>query len=473
MLFPVILAGGSGTRLWPLSRSLYSKQFLALTSEQSLLQQTAARASELCDGPLMIVGNEDHRFLVAQQMQQLDQPCDIVLEPLAKNTAPAIAIAALHALSQHPEARIFVMPADHSLELDDTLKHAINRAYQLTEQNKIATFGIAPTKPETGYGYIQKGDVIDDLGFSVSRFVEKPDRATAEQYLQSGQYLWNSGMFVMAAQQYLDELAQHAPAMHQAARAAYAAAARDMDFIRIDATAYAQSASDSIDFAVMEKTQHAAVVSLDTTWNDIGSWSALWDELPKDENGNANFGDCVTLNSQNCLVHSGSRLVATLGMKNTVVVETKDAVLVADKSKVQDVKHIVEHLKAQGRSEHTLHREVHRPWGRYDSIDQAPGYLVKRITVLPHQKLSLQYHHHRAEHWVVVKGTATVHLNGETHTLQANQSIYIPTLAHHSLENQTDEDLEIIEVQTGEILSEDDIVRLDDRYGRSEGKSIR
>lgn len=467
-ILPVIMAGGSGTRLWPLSRTQYPKQFLKLSPDgYTLLQATLLRLKNLdCADPILIC-NEEHRFLAAEQMREIGVSAKIILEPEGKNTAPAITLAALYQTQQAQDSDtiMLVLAADHVITEQDKFEQSITQALELAKLDKLVTFGIVPTHAETGYGYIEKGD-SELNGFQVQRFVEKPDAATAQQYLESKKFLWNSGMFMFKADVYLNELQQHASDIEQACREAMKDTKADLDFIRIDKTAFAQCRSESIDYAVMEHAQNAVVIPLDANWNDVGSWSALWDIQAKDAQGNVLNGDVIAINSSNNYVHGENRLVSLLGVENLVVVETKDAILVADKSKVQDIKKIVETLKQQDRSEHYCHREVYRPWGKYDSIDHAERYQVKRITVKPGEKLSIQMHHHRSEHWIVVSGTAKIHKGKESFLLTENQSTYIPLGEIHALENPGKVPLELIEVQSGSYLGEDDIVRFEDLYGR-------
>ncbi len=468
MITPVIMAGGSGSRLWPLSRQLNPKQFLPLTGEGSMLQETLKRLEPLEHRAPLLICNEEHRFLVAEQVRQQGvSDARILLEPEGRNTAPAIAVAALQAIAEEPDALLLVLAADHLIRDVEKFHESIGHAQTLAEANHLVTFGIVPTHAETGYGYIQRGEELKDFGFQVKRFVEKPDSNTAEDYLATGGYYWNSGMFLFSAKRYLDELERFQPAMVEACRAALAGASQDLDFTRLDAEAFRACPSDSIDYAVMERTEQAAVVPLEAGWSDIGSWSALWDVKEHDAQGNACQGDVMLHDSHNLMVHADHRLVATVGVEDLVVVETKDAVLVAHKDRVQEVKKIVERLKREGRQEHINHREVYRPWGVYDSIDKGERYQVKCITVKPGAKLSVQMHHHRAEHWVVVSGTAKVTIGDKTQLVSENESTYIPIGQVHALENPGKIPLELIEVQSGSYLGEDDIIRFNDRYGRS------
>ena len=468
MLVPVILSGGAGTRLWPLSRELYPKQLLRLVAERTMLQETVARTEGLPGlAPPIVICNENHRFMVAEQLRELGTaPEAIVLEPQGRNTAPAAAIAAL-LVSGGADADpvLLVLPADHVITDVPAFQAAVAVGRVAAESGSLVTFCVVPDRAETGYGYIRR-DAGPGPAFSVAKFVEKPDSATARGYVESGEYYWNSGMFMFRASAYLAELGRYAPAMLAACRAALAAAGRDLDFLRLPAQEFASCPSDSIDYAVMEKTDRAVVVPLAAGWSDVGSWAALADALPRDAEGNVTAGDVLTEDSSGCYLHSTSRLVAAVGLRDHVVVETKDAVLVAPRDRVQDVKELVAELKARGRYETSLHREVYRPWGSYDSIDSGDRFQVKRLIVNPGATLSLQLHHHRAEHWVVVTGTAKVTRGDEVFTLSENESTYIPIGARHRIENPGKIPLHIIEVQSGTYLGEDDIVRFEDRYGR-------
>jgi len=473
MIHPVIMAGGTGSRLWPLSRQLNPKQFLKLTDDHmSMLQLTVARLDGMESADPLLICNEDHRFLAAEQMRQAGyNDARIILEPCGRNTAPAIALAALQLVKATDDSAddplMLVLAADHLIQDVAAFQQGIQKSIPLARQGKLVTFGIVPSHPETGYGYIEQGKELEDSCYSVDRFVEKPDLATAESYLASGDYLWNSGMFMFGARQYLSELEKHRPEILSICQAAVEDANEDLHFTRINETIFAECPEDSIDYAVMEKTQNAAVVALDAGWSDIGSWSALWDVSEKDGNGNSFMGDVIAHDTTSTLARSENRLIATVGVSDLVIIETKDALLVAHKDKVQDVKKIVEQLKSDGRNEHINHREVYRPWGVYDSIDSGERYQVKRITVKPGAKLSVQMHHHRAEHWIVVSGTAKVTNGEKTYLVTENQSTFIPVGQVHSLENPGVIDLELIEVQSGSYLGEDDIVRYEDRYGRS------
>lgn len=466
-LLPVLLCGGAGTRLWPLSRSQYPKQFLRLTGADSLLQDTVRRVLPLVgDSRLLAIANEDHRFLLAEQLHELGIAVDILLEPVARNTAPAIAAAAHWASRDGSTPLLLVLPSDHLIADCDAFARAVQAGVPLAAAGQLVTFGIVPDRPETGYGYIRRGPALG-AGFAIDRFVEKPDSATAQSYLESGDYYWNSGMFLFRADVYLHALASHRPEIDRAALAAVGRAVADLDFVRLDAAAFAASPSDSIDYAVMEQTRDGVVIPLDAGWNDIGAWDALCAVGPADPRGNRTQGDVLLQDTEDCYVRAEGRLVATVGVRDLVVVETGDAVLVADRAKAQEVKQIVARLKDSQRAESEFHTRVHRPWGAYEGIDQGERYQVKRITVKPGRSLSLQQHHHRAEHWVVVKGTARVTRGEEILLLAENESTYIPLGVVHRLENPGKIDLEIIEVQSGAYLGEDDIVRFEDHYGRA------
>ncbi|KZX56984.1 mannose-1-phosphate guanylyltransferase/mannose-6-phosphate isomerase [Halioglobus sp. HI00S01] len=469
MLTPVLLSGGVGSRLWPVSREAHPKQFQPLAGELSMLQETLRRTSGLEATAPLVVCNEDHRFMVAEQLRQVDlRASALILEPAGRNTAPAVALAALRAVQDDPEALLLVLPADHVIQNVAAFSAAVSHAIPLAQQGRLMTFGVVPASPETGYGYIKCGDALGDELYDLERFVEKPDLDTAKTYVESGSYLWNSGMFLLRADAYLAELGEHNPAMRTACEQAMASAATDMDFVRPDAEAFAACPSDSIDYAVMENTRLGGVVSLDCGWSDVGAWSALWDVHPGDERGNVVQGDVMIDNCDNSYFRSESRLVAATGVENLVVVETADAVLVAEREKVQDVKNIVARLKTEGRPEHSLHQCVYRPWGCYESLIVSDRFQVKRITVNPGERLSLQLHHHRAEHWIVVSGTAEVTCEDKVFMLGEDESTYIPLGHKHRLANPGRIPLELIEVQTGTYLGEDDIVRFDDQYGRSE-----
>lgn len=465
-MIPVIMAGGSGTRLWPLSRTQYPKQFLPLNGDQTMLQQTVTRLGAV--EQVNLICNEEHRFLAAEQMRLIDQSCSIFLEPVGRNTAPAIALAAIDAVKKgQGDECLLVLAADHVIENEAAFQQVIAKAEPLAREGMLVTFGIVPGHPETGYGYIKAGNALsENTAFVIDQFVEKPDLTTAEQYLEEGGYYWNSGMFMFRADRFLEELKAFRPDILEACEKAMASTAADMDFIRVDKEAFMACADESVDYAVMERTESAVVVPLDAGWNDVGSWSALWDIKKKDEAGNVIEGDVIAKSTRDSFIYAPDKLVSTLGVENLVIVDTPDALLVADKSQIQDVKKIVADIKSSGRNESFQHREVYRPWGKYDSIDMGERYQVKRITVKPGAKLSLQKHHHRAEHWIVVSGTASVTRGDETFLVSENQSTYIPLGEVHCLKNPGKVDLELIEIQSGSYLGEDDIVRLEDDYGR-------
>ena len=470
---PIILAGGTGSRLWPKSRVAMPKQFLSLTSNDSMLQDTINRLAGSGTTPPMIICNEAHRFLVAEQLRQQDlSHSGILLEPVGRNTAPAIALAALKATESDDDPILLILAADHLIQNQAAFHTGLARAQQLAEQGKLVTFGIVPEMPHTGYGYIKSGASLSNnglnVGFEVAAFVEKPDLATAEDYVATGDYFWNSGMFMFKASVYLNALAQYAPEILKVCEQSLASQTQDMDFTRVDAELFATCPDDSIDYAVMEHTQDAAMVPLDAKWSDVGSWSSLWETAEKDAQGNACVGDVMLHDTTNSYINAEGKLVSVIGLDNIVVVETKDAVMVAHKDKVQDIKHVVNELKAQKRPEFEFHREVFRPWGSYDSIDNGRRFQVKRISVKPGEKLSVQMHHHRAEHWIVVSGTANVTIGDKTKIVSENESTYIPIGEVHALENPGKIPLELIEVQSGSYLGEDDIVRFSDRYGRSD-----
>lgn len=481
MIYPVILSGGTGSRLWPVSREHYPKQFLSLNKPGvSLLQETALRLSNLADtGKPLIVCNDQHRFLVAEQLHQSGISAQILLEPCARNTAPALALAALLAVESDPEAELLSMPADHVINDEHSFATAINQGRGLAQQGKLVTFGISPGSAHTGYGYIKCGHKSGD-GFAVSAFVEKPDIQRAQAYLKSGEYLWNSGIFLFKANAYLAALGQYAPDILECCERAFSSGHKDLDFLRIESETFAQCRSESIDYAVMEHTKEAMVVPMDPGWSDIGAWDAVYDLKAEGVDGNALQGDVIIENTRNSLIHSESRLVAAVGLDNLVIVETADAVLVADRDDAQSTKQIVKALNAAGRKETQLHQTAYRPWGRYKTLVLTDSFQVKEIVVNPGAKLSLQMHHHRAEHWVVVKGTAKV-TQGDTHgdfdnlksfLLSEDESTYIPLGTSHRLENPGVIPLHLIEVQTGSYLGEDDIVRFDDVYGRPREGSL-
>ncbi len=475
MIIPVVLSGGSGTRLWPLSRELYPKQLLPLASEATMLQDTVLRFSDVeAVGDPVIVCNNAHRFLVAEQLRKIDvSPRAILLEPAGRNTAPAVAAAAFAILADDDDstdlrdAVMLVLPADHVIADVEAFRAAVTAGAAQARAGNLVTFGIVPESPHTGYGYIRKGAAAGDGGFSVDEFVEKPDAATAQTYLDSGDYYWNSGMFMFRVSRYLDELGRHEPAIVEATRAAVSEAREDLDFVRLGEESFANSPNISIDYAVMEKTDKAVVVPLDAGWNDVGTWSSLHHASARDDDNNVKIGDILVEDTHNCYLHASSRMIATVGLDNHVVIETADAVLVAPMGRDQDVKKLVDKLRTEDRGEAALHREVFRPWGSYDSIDMGPRYQVKRLSVKPGATLSLQMHHHRAEHWIVVKGTAKITRGDEEFLLTENQSTYIPLGTMHRISNPGTVPLDIIEVQSGSYLGEDDIVRFEDTYGRA------
>ena len=488
-LHPVILAGGSGTRLWPLSREYYPKQFLGLSGERSMVQDTVCRLDGLAPvAPPIIVCNEVHRFLVAEQMRELGRRSPaIILESEGRNTAPALALAALYLTSEQDGADaddpvMLAMPADHVIRDVATFQSVVRQGADLAEKGALVTFGIVPTSAATGYGYIREGEAVgrSETSFRLAAFVEKPDLATAQSMVESGDYLWNSGIFMMRASVWLEALERHSPEIARACRSAHAAGIPDGEFYRPDAELFASCPSDSIDYAVMEKVAgpaarsdeaEAFVLPMDAGWSDVGAWSALWEDGAHDDQGNVVQGDVYARSVRNSLLIGKHRLLAAVGLEDLIVVETSDAVLVANKENVQDVKGLVAELRSEGRQEHENHRKVHRPWGSYETVDSGPGFQVKRLTVNPGAALSLQMHHRRAEHWVVVKGTARVTRADEQFLLRQNESAYVPVGVHHRLENPEASPLEIIEVQSGEYLGEDDIVRFDDRYNRHQNEA--
>ena len=468
MLTPVLLSGGVGSRLWPVSREAHHNQIQPLAGELSILQETLKRNCCLDESAPVVVCNEEHLFMVAEQLRQVDLDAGaLILEPVGRNTAPAVALAALYAVAEDPDALLLVLPADHVIQDVPAFVDAVGKAVPMAQQGRMMTFGVVPTSPETGYGYIKCGKSLAGDLFDLVSFVEKPDAATASAYLESGSYLWNSGMFLLGAAVYLEELGKHAPDILECCRGAMDSANRDMDFIRPEPAIFDSCPSDSIDYAVMENTERGGVVSLDCGWSDVGAWSALWDVAERDDLGNASRGDVILDNCKDSYFYSDSRLVAATGVDGLVVVETADAVLVEDRDKVQDVKRIVNRLKEQDRPEVSLHRRVYRPWGSYESLVTAERFQVKRIIVDPGQRLSLQMHHHRAEHWIVVSGTAEVTCDDKTFMLGEDESTYIPLGNRHRLANPGRIPLELIEVQSGTYLGEDDIVRFDDEYGRN------
>jgi mannose-1-phosphate guanylyltransferase len=458
----VVLAGGSGSRLWPMSRALHPKQFLALHGKDSMLQATVNRLADLDVESSVTICNEEHRFFVAEQLRAIDKMGSIVLEPAGRNTAPAIALAALVSKG---DPLLLVLAADHVIQDQQAFTQSVTDAIPLAESGKLVTFGIVPSEPHVGYGYIKRGQ-SQDCGYIVDEFVEKPSPEVAQEYVNSGGYYWNSGMFLFKASRYLEELQKFRPDIYDVCKLSMTDAKSDLDFLRVNKTIFEACPSESVDYAVMERTADAVVVPMDAGWTDVGSWSSLWDISAKDVNGNTTHGDVMLHDVNNSYVRTDGRLVAAIGVDDLIIVATKDVLMIAHKSSVQDVKVITEKLKSKLRSEWEMHREVYRPWGKYDSIDMGDRYQVKRITVKPGAKLSVQMHHHRAEHWVVVSGTARVTNGDKTFLLSENESTYIPIGVVHALENPGKVELELIEVQSGSYLGEDDIVRFEDNYGR-------
>ena len=467
MLIPVLLCGGVGSRLWPVSREAYPKQFLPLVSELSMLQDTLARTEALDSAAPMVICNDEHRFVVAEQLRHRKvTPAAIILEPEGRNTAPAVALAALRAVATAEDAVLLVLPADHVIRDPEAFVRAVRYGQEAAASGALMTFGVVPDAPETGYGYLRLGAKTGEHLFALDSFVEKPDEATAKSYLAGGDYYWNSGMFLLSAAAYLEELTAHAPAIAQACRAAMDGASADLDFLRPQRDAFLNCPADSIDYAVMEKTRRGGVIPLDCGWSDVGAWSTLWQVSERDDQGNVAIGDVLIEDCRDSYLRSESRLLAATGVDKLIVVETPDAVLVADRDKVQNVKAIVNRLKAEGRSEVSLHRRVYRPWGSYESLIVGERFQVKRIVVDPGHTLSLQMHHHRAEHWIVAQGTAEVTCEDKVFILSEDQSTYIPLGHKHRLANPGKIPLELIEVQSGTYLGEDDIVRFEDVYGR-------
>ena len=470
MIIPIILAGGSGTRLWPLSRTHYPKQLLKLFGDVTMLQQTLLRLKGIPDlAAPIVVCNEEHRFMVAEQLHEIgEKNASILLEPVARNTAPALAIAAIHAANLENDPVLLVLSADHMIREVDVFQRAVKNAVLAAEKNHLATFGVQPTRPETGYGYIKtKKNDADSIFSAVEKFVEKPNLENAQAYLDEGCYFWNSGMFVFKTSVFLKELKVQSPELVAAVEAAKANSKQDLDFIRIDKNTFAQAPNISIDYALMEKSQNVVCVPLNAGWSDVGDWKSFSDLNDKDNSGNSFIGDSIDVGSTNTLVFSRDKLVATLGVDNLMIINTPDAVLVADKNQAQQVKSIITQIEKQKRKEHLQHREIYRPWGCYDAIDDGDRYQVNLIRVKPGGSLSLQIHHHRAEHWIVVKGTALVQKGDEEYLLSENESTYIPLGIAHRLSNPGKIPLEIVEVQSGPYLEDDDVVRLEDSYGRS------
>lgn len=473
MLIPVILSGGAGTRLWPISREAHPKPFMRLPDGEGLLQKTLKRSAQLAGvSKVLTITNRDYYFQTRDEYEELKLNSAIdfsyVLEPCARNTAPAIAMAAI-SLNEHEDAVMLVLPADHIIKNQQDFEVAVDSAISLAQQDYLVTFGIQPDKPETGYGYIQKGNPVDTdkSTFQVENFVEKPDQITAEKYLQSGQYLWNSGMFCFKPSVYLEALKKHSPDIYEAANSCWDASKQGIQPLDLDADSFSRIPADSIDYAVMEKADNVAMVACDIGWSDVGSWDAVSDLSPADDNGNRMVGDAMIINSKNCYIHSEDRLIAALGVENLIIVDTPDALLVSDRAHAQDVKKVVEKLKLDGDDMFRFHQTVHRPWGTYTTLEEGYRFKIKRIVVKPGSSLSLQMHHHRNEHWVVVSGTAEVVNGDETFLVHTNQSTYVPAGHQHRLSNPGICELVMIEVQSGEYLGEDDIVRLEDKYGRA------
>ncbi|QRY79274.1 mannose-1-phosphate guanylyltransferase/mannose-6-phosphate isomerase [Pseudomonas sp. PDNC002] len=469
-MIPVILSGGSGSRLWPLSRKQYPKQFLALTGEHTLFQQTLSRLVFEGMEPPVVVSNQEHRFIVQEQLEALDlKTQSILLEPFGRNTAPAVAIAAMKLMAEGRDELLLILPADHVIDDQRAFQRALALATNAAEKGEMVLFGVPANRPETGYGYIKSGDErgLPDGVIRVERFIEKPDEARAQQFVEDGGYFWNSGMFLFRASRFLEELKKHDADIYDTCLLALERSQTDGDLISIDAATFECCPDNSIDYAVMEKTRRACVVPLSAGWNDVGSWSSIWEVHDKDADGNVTMGDVMVHDSHNCLVHGNGKLVSVIGLEDIVVVETKDAMMIAHKDRVQDVKKVVNQLDAAGRSETQNHCQVYRPWGSYDSVDMGGRFQVKHISVKPGARLSLQMHHHRAEHWIVVSGTAQVTCDDKTFLLTENQSTYIPIASVHRLANPGKIPLEIIEVQSGSYLGEDDIERLEDVYGRT------
>ena len=460
MFIPVIMAGGSGSRLWPLSRSMFPKQFLVLNDKNNLtmLQSTIERIDGMSTLEPIIITNEQHRFIVAEQLREYDIKSRIILEPAGRNTAPAIALAAFEAVKYGEDPILLILAADHVVLDKEAFQQSIKHALVQAELGYLVTFGIVPTSPETGYGYIHRGREIDKNAYKVEQFVEKPSLEIAEKYIASGDYYWNSGCFMFKASSYLNELKQFSPEIYDICEKATKKMLKDIDFIRVDENEFLKCPDDSVDYAVMEKTDKGIVVPMDAGWSDVGSWSALWDVSDKDQNQNSYRGDVIMKNTSNCYIYAPNKLVAAVGLDNIVIVDTKDAVLVADKSRVQEVKQVVEQLKGEGRREYQEHREVYRPWGRSDAIGRGPRYIVNRVTIKPGKSEELQVHYHRAEHWIVVSGTAKVTKDNEVRLITENQSIYSPVGVPHRVENPGKIQLELIEVQSGSYLENDDIV---------------
>lgn len=470
MLLPVIMAGGTGSRLWPMSRELYPKQFLRLYGQRSMLQETVLRLDDVDAREPVVICNQEHRFLVAEQLRQINKLShNIILEPVGRNTAPAIALATLSAIENGDDPILLVLAADHIINNKLAFHQAIKSAFKFALQGRLVTFGIVPTGPETGYGYIHRGqeETLDEqIAYQVSRFVEKPNKETAESYIASGEYYWNSGMFMFRAKKYLEELEKFRPDILDACKAAIQGCEESDEFIKVDRDLFIACPDESVDYAVMEKTTDAVVVGLDADWSDVGSWSALWEVSPKDDKGNVLTGDTFRHNANNCYINTDEKLIAAIGVDDLVIINTKDAVLVVNKDQVQDVKKVVEYLKANHRSEYKRHREIYRPWGRCDVVVQTERFNVNRITVKPGAAFSMQMHHHRTEHWVILSGTGEVTIKDQKFLLTENQSTFIPIGAQHRLENPGKIPLELLEIQSGSYLGDDDIIRIKDQYGR-------
>ena len=470
MLLPVIMAGGTGSRLWPMSRELYPKQFLRLYGQRSMLQETVLRLDDVDAREPVVICNQEHRFLVAEQLRQINKLShNIILEPVGRNTAPAIALAALSAIENGDDPILLVLAADHIINNKLAFHQAIKSAFKFALQGRLVTFGIVPTGPETGYGYIHRGqeETLDEqIAYQVSRFVEKPNKETAESYIASGEYYWNSGLFMFRAKKYLEELEKFRPDILDACKAAIQGCKESDEFIKVDRDLFIACPDESVDYAVMEKTTDAVVVGFDADWSDVGSWSALWEVSPKDDKGNVLTGDTFLHNANNCYINTDEKLIAAIGVDDLVIINTKDAVLVVNKDQVQDVKKVVEYLKANHRSEYKRHREIYRPWGRCDVVVQTERFNVNRITVKPGAAFSMQLHHHRTEHWVILSGTGEVTIKDQKFLLTENQSTFIPIGAQHRLENPGKIPLELLEIQSGSYLGDDDIIRIKDQYGR-------
>lgn len=470
MLLPVIMAGGTGSRLWPMSRELYPKQFLRLYGQRSMLQETVLRLDDVDAREPVVICNQEHRFLVAEQLRQINKLShNIILEPVGRNTAPAIALAALSAIENGDDPILLVLAADHIINNKLAFHQAIKSAFKFALQGRLVTFGIVPTGPETGYGYIHRGqeETLDEqIAYQVSRFVEKPNKETAESYIASGEYYWNSGMFMFRAKKYLEELEKFRPDILDACKAAIQGCKESDEFIKVDRDLFIACPDESVDYAVMEKTTDAVVVGFDADWSDVGSWSALWEVSPKDDKGNVLTGDTFLHNANNCYINTDEKLIAAIGVDDLVIINTKDAVLVVNKDQIQDVKKVVEYLKANHRSEYKRHREIYRPWGRCDVVVQTERFNVNRITVKPGAAFSMQMHHHRTEHWVILSGTGEVTIKDQKFLLTENQSTFIPIGAQHRLENPGKIPLELLEIQSGSYLGDDDIIRIKDQYGR-------